>query len=284
MSIAEQIAAIYKTESRKVLATLVRLLGDLDRAEEALQDAFGAASEQWPRDGIPTNPRAWLVSTGRFKGIDALRRHDRGDALVRELATVDTEIDAEPWDHVHDDQLRLVFTCCHPALPVDARVALSLREVCGLRTDEIARCFLVSTEAMKRRISRAKAVLRNDGVPYEIPSRDELGERLDAVLHVVYLVFNEGYAATSGDQHIRHELTREALFLSHLIVELIPEPEAIGLLALLLLHESRSAARVAAGAHVGKGGSLYDPGGHRLGSCGRPLGSHDPLGAHRRLL
>lgn len=253
MAIADQIAAIYKTESRKVLATLVRLLGDLDLAQEAMQDAFGTAFERWPHEGVPKNPRAWLVSTGRFKGIDALRRRSRGDALVRELASLDAlqgdveadnEAGLEPWDSVQDDQLRLVFTCCHPALPIDARVALSLREVCGLRTDEIARCFMVSTEAMKKRISRAKTLLRDEGVPYELPDRAQLKQRLAAVLQVVYLVFNEGYAATSGDEHIRHELTREALFLSRLIVELMPEPEALGLLALLLLHESRSGARV----------------------------------------
>ena len=252
MNIPDQIAAIYKAESRKVLATLVRLLGDLDLAEEALQEAFGAAAERWPSDGVPRNPRAWLVSTGRFKGIDALRKKARGDALLREIASVDqnTESTLEPWDFVQDDQLRLVFTCCHPALPVDARVALSLRAVCGLRTDEIARCFLVSSETMKKRITRAKALLRDEKVPYEIPSRGELKERLNAVLHVVYLVFNEGYSATSGDEHIRHELTREALFLSRLIVELIPEPEAIGLLALLLLHESRGSARVDADGNI----------------------------------
>lgn len=252
MSIPEQIASIYKTESRKVLATLVRLLGDLDLAEEALQEAFSAASEQWPRDGVPKNPRSWLVSTGRFKGVDALRRRARGDALVREFAAAkaETEVPSEPWDLVHDDQLRLVFTCCHPALSVDARVALCLREVCGLRTNEIARCFLIATETMKRRISRAKALLRDEQVPYEIPSGNQLKERLTAVLHVIYLVFTEGYTATSGDEHIRHELMQEALYLSRLIVELMPEPEAIGLLSLLLLHESRSQARVDAAGNI----------------------------------
>lgn len=248
MSTSEQITAIYKAESRKLLATLVRLLGDFDVAEEALQEAFGVAFERWPAQGIPANPRAWLVSTGRFKGIDVLRRRGRSAALVRELSQVDVSLGDVPtgevWDSVHDDQLRLVFTCCHPALSVDARVALALREVCRLRTDEIARCFLVSPETMKKRIARAKAQLSKDKIPYEIPARSQLPERLAAVLHVVYLVYNEGFAATSGDAHIRHELTREALFLSRLLVELLPEPEAVGLLALLLLHESRSAARV----------------------------------------
>ncbi len=254
MSVAEQIAEIYEGQSRRVLATLVRLLGDLDVAEEALQDAFGAAFERWPSQGVPNNPRAWLVSTGRFKGIDALRRRGRGEALTQQLAREATETESAPsvelWDTVPDDQLRLLFTCCHPALPVDARVALSLREICGLRTDEIARGFLVSTETMKRRISRAKALIRDQRLPYEIPAHDQLSERLEAVLHVVYLVFNEGYAATSGEAHIRHELTREALFLSRLIVDLMPEPEAIGLLALLLLHQSRSASRVDADGNI----------------------------------
>ncbi|MCH9686235.1 MAG: RNA polymerase sigma factor [Deltaproteobacteria bacterium] len=254
MPVSDRISAIYKAESRKVLATLVRLLGDFDLAEEALHDAFGVASERWPREGIPSNPRAWLVSTGRFKGIDAQRRRGRGDALVRDLAetVAQPEPDAipEPWDSVHDDQLRLVFTCCHPVLAVDARVALSLREICGLRTDEIARCFLVPTETMKKRISRAKAVLREQQIPYVIPSKDELGGRLAAVLHVIYLVFNEGYAATSGDAHIRHELTHEALFLGRHLVELIPRPEAMGLLALMLLHESRTVVRVDAEGNI----------------------------------
>jgi len=249
---SDGVTATYKRESRKVLATLVRLLGDLDLAEEALQEAFGVAAERWPRDGLPDNPRAWLISTARFKGIDALRKRGRDTALLHKLSADDDggghhpapEVDDTPWGAVDDDQLRLVFTCCHPALGVDARVALSLREVCGLRTEEIARCFLVSTETMKRRISRAKAVLRDKKIPYEIPQREQLGERLAAVLSVVYLVFNEGYAATSGDAHIRHELTREALFLSRHVLALIPEPEAAGLLALLLLHESRATARV----------------------------------------
>lgn len=255
MTVTDQIAAVYEAESRKVLATLVRLLGDLDLAEEALQEAFGAAAERWPKEGVPANPRAWLVSTGRFKGIDVLRRRGRGDALLRELATDEPpaegpEDQLEPWAFVQDDQLRLVFLCCHPALPVEGRVALSLREVCGLRTDEIARCFLVTPDAMKRRISRAKAVLRDERVPYEIPSGADLRERLAAVLHVVYLVFNEGYAATSGERHIRDDLTREALYLSRLLADLMPEPEALGLQALMQLHESRRAARLDAEGNI----------------------------------
>lgn len=240
---SEGIARVYRTEAPKVLATLVRRLGDLDLAEEAMHEAFAAAARQWPHDGFPEHPRAWLVATARFKAIDALRRRARGDAIVAELETPEDEAHDDP-DEVRDDQLRLVFMCCHPALPVEQRVALSLREVCGLRTEEVARCFLVSTDAMKRRLSRAKAHLREAKVAFEIPAHEHLRGRLAAVLHVVYLVFNEGYAATSGDAHIRHELTDEALYLARLIVDVIPEPEAIGLLALLLLHASRSSARV----------------------------------------
>ena len=240
---SERIARVYRTEAPKVLATLVRRLGDLDLAEEAMHEAFAAAARQWPHDGFPAHPRAWLVATARFKAIDTLRRRARGDAIIAELEIPEDEALDDP-DEVRDDQLRLVFMCCHPALPVEQRVALSLREVCGLRTEEVARCFLVSPEAMKKRLSRAKAQLREAKVAFEIPAHEHLRERLAAVLHVVYLVFNEGYAATSGGAHIRHELTDEALYLARLVVEVIPEPEAIGLLALLLLHASRSAARV----------------------------------------
>ncbi len=245
--ITDQIAQIYAVESRRVLATLIRLLGDMDQAEEALQEAFVAALDVWPRDGIPNNPRAWLVSTGRFKGIDAIRRQSRGSELLQHNAREEqrTYVAPEEWDGgvVEDDQLRLVFTCCHPALPIDARIALSLRAVCGLTTEEIARSFLVPVETMKKRISRAKATIRNNQIPYEMPSQFELAERLDAVLHVVYLVYNEGHSATSGTQHLRRDLASEAVSMSRLIAELLPEPEATGLLALLLLHESRTAAR-----------------------------------------
>ncbi|MGH7718865.1 MAG: RNA polymerase sigma factor, partial [Gemmatimonadaceae bacterium] len=246
-SIGDRIAEVYAAESRRILATLVRLLGDIDQAEEALQEAFCAALTAWPRDGIPLNPRAWLVSTGKFKGIDAIRRQGRGTELILQMAREDHRAYAVPeaWDGdvVQDDQLRLIFTCCHPALPIDARIALSLREVCGLTTEEISRSFLVPVETMKKRISRAKATIRENRIPYEVPSRSDLDERLDAVLHVVYLVYNEGYSATSGTKHLRRDLAAEAISLSRLIADLLPEPEATGLLALLLLHESRSAAR-----------------------------------------
>lgn len=246
LPVADRIAEIYRAESRRVLATLTRLLGDLDRAEEALHEAFRVALEVWPRDGIPRSPRSWLVSTGRFKAIDALRRRSRGRELEIEAAGERFSTDDGEWDGetVEDDQLRLIFTCCHPALLLDGRIALALREVCGLKTEEIAGAYLVSYEAMKRRISRAKAVIREKRIPYEIPSRGELERRLAAVLHVIYLVYNEGYAARRGDEHIRKELTNEAIFLARLVVDLIPHHETHGLLALLLLHESRSATRV----------------------------------------
>ena len=246
-SIEDRIAGIFKAESRRVLATLIRLLGDFDQAEDALQDAFSEALIVWPRDGIPRNPPAWLVSTGKFKGIDALRRRGRGNELILQLAHEDQPTYAVPqeWDGVvvQDDQLRLIFTCCHPALPIDARIALALREVCGLTTEEISRSFLVPVETMKKRISRAKATIREKRIPYEVPSHADLAERLEAVLHVVYLVYNEGYSATTGTQHLRRDLAAAAVWLSRHIAELLPEPEATGLLALLLLHESRSAAR-----------------------------------------
>lgn len=230
-----------------MLATLIRLLGDFDAAEEALHDAFRAALEQWPREGVPASPRAWLVSTGRFKAIDAGRRRARFDALddvgaKAEVAFIDTAAWADD-ESVEDDRLRLIFTCCHPALAADAQVALTLREVCGLTTEEIARAFLTPAPTLAQRIVRAKAKIRDAGIPYEVPSRAELPERLDAVLRVIYLVFNEGYAASSGEQVIRHDLSAEAIRLGRLLVDLLPEPEALGLLALMLLHDSRRAAR-----------------------------------------
>ena len=246
-SIQQTIEAIYQSESRRVLATLIRVLGGFDAAEEALHDAFRAALEQWPRDGVPSNPRAWLVSAGRFKAIDAARRQKRFDALddVGEKADV-AVIDREAWadnESVEDDQLRLIFTCCHPALAPDAQVALTLREVCGLTTEEIARAFLTPAPTLAQRIVRAKGKIRDAGIPYEVPARADLPERLDAVLRVIYLVFNEGYAASSGQHVTRHDLSTEAIRLGRLLVELLPEPEAQGLLALMLLHDSRRAAR-----------------------------------------
>jgi RNA polymerase sigma-70 factor (ECF subfamily) len=245
--IQDAISEIYLTESRRALATLIRLIGDFDQAEEALQDAFKAALEQWPRDGIPTNPRAWLVSTGRFKAIDAMRRRARFDALddLGPKAEVPVE-DVNAWadaESVEDDRLRLIFTCCHPALSPDAQVALTLREVCGLTTEEIAHAFLTPPATLAQRIVRAKIKIRDARIPYEVPSRAELPERLDAVLRVIYLVFNEGYTASAGPSVTRHDLSTEAIRLGRLLVELLPEPEAVGLLALMLLHESRRTAR-----------------------------------------
>jgi RNA polymerase sigma-70 factor (ECF subfamily) len=237
---------LYRSESRRVLATLIRLLGDFDIAEEALHDAFAAALERWPTEGIPGNPRAWLVSAGRFKAIDTMRRRARFDASLNVIAErLDAGADdpsAEDVD-VEDDRLRLIFTCCHPALPPDAQVALTLREVCGLTTEEIARAFLTTPSAVAQRIVRAKAKIRDAGIPYQVPSRSDLPERLDVVLHVVYLAFNEGYSASSGSSLTRVDLSAEAIRLMRLVVELLPEPEAMGLLALMLLHESRRTAR-----------------------------------------
>ncbi len=239
--------AVYRSESRRVLATLIRLLGDFDLAEEALHDAFTAAVERWPRDGVPANPRAWLVSAGRFKAIDGLRRRARFDASLGEIADqLDAGTsDAMPPDDdgVADDRLRLIFTCCHPALPPDAQVALTLREVCGLTTEEIAHAYLTTPPTVAQRIVRAKAKIRDARIPYQLPSVPDLPERLDTVLHVIYLVFNEGYSASSGESLVRHDLSAEAIRLGRLLVELLPEPEATGLLALMLLHESRRAAR-----------------------------------------
>jgi RNA polymerase sigma-70 factor (ECF subfamily) len=245
--IHEQMEAIYRTESRRIFATLIRLLGDFDLAEDALHEGFRVAMEQWPRNGIPENPRAWLVSTGRFKAIDALRRRARFDASLAVLAEQlehDTNSDAGQGDEdIADDRLRLIFTCCHPSLSPDARVALTLREICGLTTEAIASAFLTTPSTLAQRIVRAKAKIRDANIPYEVPSPEDLPERLDTVLQVIYLVFNEGYSASSGESLTRPDLSGEAIRLGRLLVELLPEPEAIGLLALMLLHEARRATR-----------------------------------------
>ena len=235
---------VYRTESRRVLATLIRVLGDFDLAEEAMHEAFASAVQQWPRDGVPDNPRAWLVSAGRFKAIDTIRRRARFDASLEHLAARLDDHAAEPDpEGVEDDRLRLIFTCCHPALPAEARVALTLREVCGLTTEEIARAFLTSPPTVAQRIVRAKAKIKSAGIPYEIPSRADLPDRLETVLQVIYLVFNEGYSASSGTTLTRADLSSEAIRLGRLLIELLPEPEALGVLALMLLHESRREAR-----------------------------------------
>src|SRR3954463_1293046 len=247
-TLRELLDETYRAESRRILATLIRLLGDFDAAEEAMHDAFRAALEQWPREGVPANPRAWLVSTGRFKAIDGLRRQKRFESLdedgspAAQIGVVDKNAWADP-ESVEDDRLRLVFTCCHPALAFDAQVALTLREVCGLTTEEIGRAFLTPAPTIAQRIVRAKGKIRDARIPYQVPEPADLPERLDAVLRVIYLVFNEGYSASSGAELTRRDLSGEAIRLGRLLVDLLPSPEAIGLLALMLLQESRRDAR-----------------------------------------
>jgi RNA polymerase sigma-70 factor (ECF subfamily) len=245
--IRETLDTIYRSDSRRILATLIRLLGDFDVAEEAMHDAFAAAMDKWPQEGVPANPRAWLISAGRFKAIDGMRRRSRFDASQNELLDqleADGKDAAELADTaIHDDELRLIFTCCHPALSPDARIALTLREVCSLTTEEIARAFLTTPSTLAQRIVRAKAKIRAACIPYQVPSQADLPDRLDTVLHVIYLVFNEGYSASSGDSLTRADLSGEAIRLGRILVELLPEPEVIGLLALMLLQESRRAAR-----------------------------------------
>jgi RNA polymerase sigma-70 factor (ECF subfamily) len=245
--VSEVVELIYRSESRRVLATLIRLLGDFESAEEALHEAFAVAMERWPREGVPKNPRAWLVSTGRFKAIDGMRRRARFDASLAELAkhieSPIEETEESGDDLVEDDRLRLIFTCCHPALSPEAQVAMTLREVCGLTTEEIAKAFLTSPPTVAQRIVRAKAKIRKARIPYVVPSEKDLPDRLDAVLRVIYLVFNEGYSASSGGSLIRHDLSAEAIRLGRLLMELLPDPEATGLLALMLLHDSRRDAR-----------------------------------------
>jgi RNA polymerase sigma-70 factor, ECF subfamily len=252
--ISERVEEVYRTESRRILATLIRLLGDFDLAEEALQNAFAAAIATWPRDGVPENPRAWLVSAGRFKAVDTLRRRARFDAVATELAkslrTATAQTEEVP--ELEDDRLRLIFVCCHPSLPPDAQIALTLREVCGLTTEEIARAFLTTAPTVAQRIVRAKGKIREARIPYEVPGLAELHERLEIVLHVIYLIFNEGYSASSGESLTRGELTEEAIRVTRLLITLLPEPdsEASGLLALMLLQESRRSARTTADGEV----------------------------------
>ena len=245
---------IYTAESRRILATLIRLLGDFDIAEDAMHDAFAAAADQWSAEGIPSNPRAWLVSTGRFKAIDAMRRrarftpdrqdgNDSGERLTEQLEADPFDIAAQIDIGIDDDELRLIFTCCHPALSPEARIALTLREVCNLTTEEIAHAFLTTPTTLAQRIVRAKSKIREAKIPYEVPTQSEIPERLETVLHVIYLVFNEGYSASSGDTVTRADLSGEAIRLGRMLLLLLPEPEVKGLLALMLLQESRRTAR-----------------------------------------
>lgn len=245
--VQQQVDGIYRTESRRIFATLIRLLGDFDLAEEMMHEAFAVAVDQWSRDGVPTNPRSWLVSVGRFRAIDTLRRRARFEANLPQLAPpIAIEDEAPDEEDLSDDRLRLIFTCCHPALSPEAQVALTLREVCGLTTEEIASAFLIPAPTLAQRIVRAKSKIRNAGIPYQVPERADLPERLETVLQVIYLVFNEGYAASSGTEHTRADLAAEAIRLGRLVMELLPDAEVMGLLALMLLQESRRTTRTSA--------------------------------------
>src|SRR5499427_659320 len=244
--LGKAIETLYRSESGRVLATLVRLLGDLDLAEESMHEAFAVALESWTQAGIPDKPRPWLISTARFKAIDAMRRRARFDGVERDLvAHMESHVSDAPVEDedIEDDRLRLIFTCCHPALALEVQIALTLREVCGLTTEEIARAFLVTPATLAQRIVRAKAKIRDAGIPYEVPSREDLPDRMETVLQVIYLVFNEGYSASSGDSLTRPDLSAEAIRLGRLLMELLPEPEVMGLLALMLLHEARRGSR-----------------------------------------
>jgi RNA polymerase sigma-70 factor, ECF subfamily len=253
-TIDEQLDRVFRSDSRRVFATLVRLLGDFDLAEEAMHEAFAAAIVQWPAEGIPANPSSWLISTGRFKAIDIIRRNSRFAELQPDVATRFVEIkeanEARANLEIEDDRLRLIFTCCHPAIDSQVQVPLTLREVCGLTTEEIARAFLVAPATMAQRIVRGKAKIRDAGIPFVIPARTDLPDRLDSVLSVIYLVFNEGYSASAGDEHTRASLSDEAIRLARLVLELLPDPEVMGLLALMLLHESRRKARTDANGDI----------------------------------
>ena len=245
--VQQQVDGIYRTESRRIFATLIRLLGDFDLAEEMMHEAFAVAVDQWSRDGVPTNPRSWLVSVGRFRAIDTLRRRARFEANLPQLAPpIAIEDEAPDEEDLSNDRLRLIFTCCHPALSPEAQVALTLREVCGLTTEEIASAFLIPAPTLAQRIVRAKSKIRNAGIPYQVPERADLPERLETVLQVIYLVFNEGYAASSGTEHTRADLAAEAIRLGRLVMELLPDAEVMGLLALMLLQESRRTTRTSA--------------------------------------
>jgi RNA polymerase sigma-70 factor (ECF subfamily) len=253
-SVRQIIDELYRTESRRVFATLVKLVRDFDLAEEVMHEAFAAALAQWPQEGVPANPRAWLVSTGKFKAVDIIRRRTKFDAAMEDVVQrIDRAAEsnaARADQEIEDDRLRLIFTCCHPALAANVQVALTLREVCGLTTEEIARAFLTTPATMAQRIVRGKAKIRDAGIPYEVPAAADLPQRLESVLQVAYLVFNEGYAASSGDSVTRHDLSEEAIRLTRLLVELLPDPEALGVLALMLLQESRRAARTSAAGDI----------------------------------